>query len=194
MDDGTSLYAPIDQVLAVASGERVVCHACGDALTAITRHHVRRHALDLPGYRARFGLNRKTALIAPGLAQTRRKEGRRRWETNAGVRDCLAVGQQMAKSGELPAIGVAAQPAGSRRRQGRRSGARQAASPALSAARTAQAAEAGQRWDARARQLGFADLEVYLDDRRNAGATVWQMRREFGCGSLMASRLLQDGR
>ena len=33
-------------------GERIVCHACGDALEAITRHYVRRHGLDPTDYRA----------------------------------------------------------------------------------------------------------------------------------------------
>lgn len=86
LHDGTWLYAPLGRLLVVDGGERIVCHACGDALTAITRHHARRHDLDLPGYRERFGLNRKTSLIAPTLAEVRREEGRRRWETNDAVR------------------------------------------------------------------------------------------------------------
>ena len=102
LDDGTWVYAPKGEVLVVAGGDRIVCHACGDALETITRHHVRRHNLDLAGYRLRFGLNRKASLIAPSLAETRRAEGRRRGQSNDRVRDGLAVGQAMAKSGEPP--------------------------------------------------------------------------------------------
>jgi hypothetical protein len=194
LPDGTWLFAPLGQVLVVAGGERIVCHACGEALTAITRHHVRRHELDLPGYRERFGLNRKQSLIAPTLAETRRQEGLRRWEDNPGVRDGLAVGQAMAKSGELHSIGAAAQPAGSRRRQGRRAASGDHAAPALSAARAVQAAAARRRWNERARELGYVDLDAYLADRRSTDATPWQVRRELGCGSPMASRLVEEGR
>jgi ROS/MUCR transcriptional regulator protein len=194
LEDGTWLYAPFGDVLVVTGGDRIMCHACGDALEAITRHHARRHGLDLAGYRKAFGLNRNQSLVAPALAQTRREEGKRRWETNTRVRDGLAVGQAMARSGDLHAIGVAAQPAGSRRQQGRRPASGNHAPPALSAARAAQAAEARQRWDERARELGWADLETYLAGRGTDNATPWQIRRELGCGSPMAARLMKEGR
>jgi hypothetical protein len=194
LEDGTWLYAPLGEVLVVAGGERVVCHACGDSMTAVSRQHVARHGLDLDAYRERFGLNRKQTMVAPVLAQVRREEGRRRWESNEGVRDGLAVGQAMARSGELHDIGAAAQPAGSRRRQGRRPASRDAAAPALGAVRAAQAAEARHRWEEQAHAHGFAGLEVYLAVRRASGPTAWQIRRELGCGSPMADRLLKEGR
>jgi hypothetical protein len=190
LDDGAWLYAPLGGMLVVAGGERVVCHACGDALAAITRHHVRRHGLDLGGYRERFGLNRKQSLIAPALAEVRREEGRRRWEANAGVRDGLAVGQAMAKSGELHDIGVAAQPAGSRRQQGRLPASREQAAPALAAHRAGRAAAARARWDAKARALGFSDLDAYLADRRAAGASPNRVRTELGLGGNTAKDLV----
>jgi hypothetical protein len=194
LDDGTWVYACVGDVLVVAGGTRIVCHACGDALEAITRHHVRRHDLDLSGYRTRFGLNRKTSLIAPRRAETRRVEGRRRWASNEGVRDGLEVGQAMAKSGELHAIGVAVQPTGSRRRQGRRAASRAEASPSLTSHRAEQADEARGRWEQRARVLGFDNLEGYLADRRRSGTTPWHVRSELRCGSAMAARLPEEGR
>jgi hypothetical protein len=194
LDDGTWVYAPVGGVLVVAGGERIVCHACGDALEAITRHHVRRHDMDLAGYRTRFGLNRKTSLIAPTLADARRVEGLRRWESNDRVRDGLAVGQAMAHSGELHAIGIAAQPAGSRRQQGRRAASRTDAAPALAAHRGAQADDARRRWVQRAQALGFDSLEGYLADRWAIAATPWRVRSELQCGSEMAARLLEEGR
>ncbi|WP_416957788.1 MucR family transcriptional regulator [Nocardioides sp. T5] len=194
LNDDTWVYAPVGGVLVVDGGARIVCHACGDTLEAITRHHVRRHDLDLAGYRARFGLNRKTSLIAPALVETRRAEGLRRWESNDGVRDGLAVGQAMARSGELHAIGIAAQPAGSRRRQGRRAASRADAAPALAAHRSAQADDARERWTQRAQALGFDSLDGYLADRRATAVTPWRVRNELRCGSEMASRLLEEGR
>ena len=190
--DGAWLYAPVGQLLVVAGGDRVVCHACGDTLEAITRHHVRRHGLDLDGYRERFGLNRKQSLIAPALAEVRREEGRRRWTSNSGVRDGLAIGQAMAKSGVLHDIGQAAQPAGSRRPQGRRSASRDEASAALVVHRAARTAKARDRWDARSRELGFANLDAYLADRHAAGVTPNRVRTELRLGGGTAEKLLAD--
>src|SRR6478609_833528 len=93
------VFAPFGALLVVDSRRRVVCHACGDALTALSAQHVRRHGLTLVEYRERFGLNRKTSLVSPVLAEKRRGEGQRRWAENGGVRDGLAVGQAMARSG-----------------------------------------------------------------------------------------------
>ena len=194
LDDGTWVYAPVGEVLVVAGGDRIVCHACGDALEAITRHHVHRHNLDLADYRLRFGLNRKASLIAPSLAETRQAEGRRRWQSNDRVRDGLAVGQAMAKSGELHAVGVAAQPAGSRRQQGRRAASRADAAPALAAHRAGQAGDARNRWEQRARALGFDNLKDYVSERQASAATPWRVRNELRCGSEMAVRLLDEGR
>jgi hypothetical protein len=55
LEDGRWLYAPLGALVVVAGGERIVCHACGEPLAAITRHHVERHELDLAGYREQFG-------------------------------------------------------------------------------------------------------------------------------------------
>lgn len=177
-------------MLAVENGSRVVCHVCGDALAAISAQHARRHGLTLPGYRERFGLNRKQSLLAPGLAEARRVEGRRRWAENDGVRAGLAVGQDMARTGALYELGAAAQPPGSRRRQGRHSASRDGASPALQAHRQAQTETARARWEARARELGFATLDAYLAARRADGATAHRVRAELGCGGSTAVRLL----
>ena len=102
----------IGSMLAVDAGSRVVCHLCGEALAAVLAQHARRHGLTLADYRERFGLNGKQSLVAPMLAEKRRHEGRRRWAENPGVRDGLALGQQMAKSGVLHDIGVADTPRG----------------------------------------------------------------------------------
>lgn len=189
--DGTWIYAPLGALLAVDDGARVVCHACGEQLTSISAGHLRsRHGMDPAGYRGRFGLNRKASLLAPALAQVRRDEGRRRWESNGGVRAGLAVGQRMAREGVLYELGAAAQPVGSRRSQGRSAASREGASPALRAHREQQSAAARQRWRARVKELGFVDVEDYLAVRRSDGSTAHRVRTELGCGGSVALRLL----
>lgn len=179
-------------MLIVASGHRVVCHACGTELSAVSGGHARRHGLDLAGYRERFGLNRTASLVAPVLASVRREEGRRRWAGNEGVRAGLAVGQEMARAGVLHELGSAAQPAGARRPQGRAAASKEAASAALRGHREAQGVAARERWTVRVRELGFDTVEEYLTARVAQGATVHRVRRELGCGGTVAQRLLEE--
>lgn len=125
-------------------------------------------------------------LVAPELAERRRVEGRRRWASNPGVREGLSANHELARSGELKALADAAQPAGSRRLQGRR-----AAVPGTQAARDHRAAQARERWTTRAVALGFSDLDAYLTDRRAAGVSTLVLRAELGCGGSTAERLLR---
>lgn len=92
------------------------------------------------------------------------------------MRDGLAVGQEMARSGGLYELGAAAQPGGARRSQGRVAASREGASPALRAHRDAQGAAARVRWTERVRAPGFEDLETYLQRRRTEGATAHRVR------------------
>ena len=192
LDDGTWVYAPYGAMQPVEAGRRVVCHACGEALSAISAQHARRHGLTLDEYRERFGLNRKQSLAAPELAQKRRVEGQRRWAQNTGVRDGLAVGQQMARSGALYQLGAGAQPAGARRPQGRAAASRAGASAALRADRQRRSQLARERWTEQARALGFPGLDEYLVQRRAEGATAHRVRIELGCGGTTAVWLLAD--
>src|SRR3954469_21289471 len=64
---GAWVFAPYGVMLPVDAGRRVVCHVCGDASAAVSAQHARRHGLTLTGHRERFGLNRKTSLLAPAL-------------------------------------------------------------------------------------------------------------------------------
>jgi len=191
LQDGAWAYAPFGLMFAVDGGSRVVCHACGDALTALSAQHVRRHGLTLVEYRERFGLNRKTSLVAPVLAEKRHVEGRRRWAENLAVREGLAVGQDMARSGVLHELGAAAQPAGARRKQGRSSASREGAAPALRADRERRSAEARSRWTERAVALGFSTLEEYLQVRRGELVSAHRVRTELGCGGSVAEALLR---
>lgn len=192
--DGMWVFAPIGSMAVVDSGEHVVCHACGEALAAVSAQHARQHGLTLEHYRERFGLNRKQSLVAPVFAEKRRAEGRRRWAENSGVCDGLGLGQEMARSGVLYELGAAAQPGGARRSQSRVAASREGASPALQAHRDAQGAAARARWTERVRALGFEDLELYLAQRRAVGATAHRVRTELGCRGTVAERLLAASR
>ncbi|MAY98467.1 MAG: hypothetical protein CMH84_18320 [Nocardioides sp.] len=191
--DGAWVYAPVGQMAVTDEGRAVVCHACGEPLAGVSAAHARRHGLSLVAYRERFGLNRKTSLIAPALSEVRRVEGQRRWVENAAVREGLAVGQALARSGALYELGAAAQPAGTRRAQGRSAASREGASPALRADRERRSVAARQRWTVRVAELGFTSLEEYLQARRIAGVTAHEVRVELGCGGSTASRLLHEG-
>ena len=93
---------------------------------------------------------------------------------NPKVREGLAHGQAMAKSGALYELGASAQPAGTRRNQGRTAASKTGASPALPAHRDQQTAAARARWDARATALGYTDLEA----RRTEGVTPHRIRAD----------------
>lgn len=190
LEDGTWMFAPSGDVTVVAGGEALVCHAGGDALEAITRHHVARHDLDLPGYREWYGLNRKTSLSShrrsPSYCARRACVGGRRTPRSAKV---SRLGRRLAKSGELHDIGSAAQSAGTRRTQRRRPASRDEASAALRAHRAGQTTAARERWGERARAFGFVDLDAYLADRCAAGTaptgsgprSAWAAAAPNGC-------------
>jgi hypothetical protein len=194
LSDGSWLFAPVGSMLVVAGGERVVCHACGAALAAVSAGHLRGHGLGVVGYRVRFGLNRKASLLAPALAAVRRAEGRRRWEGNEALRAGLAVGQAMARSGVLYELGAGAQPVGSRRVQGRVAASAAGASAALRAHREGRSVAARARWEVRVRDLGFGGLEEYVAARVASGASAHRVRTELGCGGSVAAALLVGGR
>ena len=160
--DGAWVYAPVGQMTVTDEGRAVVCHACGEPLAGVSAAHAGRHGLSLAAYRERFGLNRKTSLIAPALAETRRVEGQRRWAVNAAVREGLAVGQALARSGALYELGAAAQPAGSRRSQGRSAASREGASPALRADREQRSAAARKRWTAKAKAWQYSETPLNM--------------------------------
>ncbi len=66
---------PIHGALGVleTDGERVCCHACGLWFKALAQHVRRTHLLMPEEYRAIFGLNASTALDAPALRATKRR-------------------------------------------------------------------------------------------------------------------------
>jgi len=190
LDDGMWLFAPVGELVELADGSAVVCHACGEPLTWVSAAHLQRHGLDQAAYRERFGLNRKQALGCSRLQAERAAEGARRYATNEALRKGLGIGQAMAGDGRLNRLGVEAQPRGSRRAQGRTAAGRDAAAPALRRVRDDVVEQARRRSEEAAQALGFAGLDAYAADRRAAGASVSQVRAELRIGWKGARALL----
>ena len=187
--DGTVCFAPLGELLVVDGGQRVVCHLCGRELVLLAASHLRKHGWTPQAYREAFGLGRGTALCAPLLLQQRRALGVARYAANARLRDGLAVGQAMARSGELLERSHAAQPAGSARAESRR---RTAERTGPARQRTAQAAQ--RRLQARLAELGFAgDVYGYLAQRYTRDRwPVLAVARELGVGNVRIQQLLDD--
>jgi bifunctional DNA-binding transcriptional regulator/antitoxin component of YhaV-PrlF toxin-antitoxin module len=116
----TSPFAPFGELLTVDGGERVVCHLCGRALTMLGATHLRQHGWTAALYREAFGLRRGASLCAPAMTERRRLLGLERYESNRELREGLAIGQALARSGRLLELSHQAQPAGSARAETRR--------------------------------------------------------------------------
>lgn len=178
-----SPFAPVGELLIVDGGERVVCHLCGRALTMLGATHLRQHGWIAAMYREPFGLRRGASLCAPAMTERRRQLGLQRYETNVQLREGLAVGQAMARSGRLLALSHRAQPAGSARVETRR---RAGERTAPVRQRTSEAA--ASRLEARLVELGFSgDLAGYLRDgyeRRRMPVLALALARELGVGNI----------
>jgi hypothetical protein len=180
-------FAPVGELLAVDGGERVVCHVCGRALAMLGATHLRKHGWTADAYREAFGLRRGASLCAPAVTERRRQLGLERYESNRRLRDGLAVGQAMARSGRLLELSHLAQPAGSARVETRRR-----AGERTAPVRQRTAGAAASRLEARLDVLGFAgDLGAYLRDgyvRRHL--PVLALARELGVGNSRMQALL----
>ena len=185
--DGTVCFAPLGELLVVDGGQRVVCHLCGRELVLLAASHLRKHGWTPQAYREAFGLGRGTALCAPLLLQQRRALGVARYAANARLRDGLAVGQAMARSGELLERSHAAQPVGGARAQTRRQAAARTAPQRQRAAEVARL-----RVQGRLAELGFpGDLNGYLQQRyTRERLPVLAVARELGVGNARIQQLL----
>jgi hypothetical protein len=185
--DGSLSYAPHGHLQVADGGRAVVCHTCGEPLTAITAHHVRRHGLDLAAYRRRYGLNRKQGLLSPVLSEQRAAEGARRYATNDEVRRGLAAGQAMAQSGLLRAVADTA-----RRTQETRQQSRLRVRDGLAVARQRSREAATTRLNERAQQLGHTDLPVMLQRTSvEARQPVAQIATALGIGETQLRLVLE---
>ncbi len=182
-----SSFAPIGELVVLDDGQRVVCHLCGEARSCCRPLICARHGWTAEAYREAFGLSTSTALCTPAVTAQRRELGLARYRHNKRPREGLAVGQQMARSGELLALSHAAQPVGSARTQTRlrateRAAARDTVTPVA------------LRVEARLAELGFpGDLRGYLRHRYDQLLLpALTIARELGVGNARIQVMLND--
>lgn len=160
LDDGTPFFAPLGELQVVDDGERVLCHLCGRALRLLSAEHLRRHGWTPQLYRSAFGLNRSTGLCSPSVAARRRAIGIDRYQCNENVRNGLAHGQQLARSGYLLEMSHAVQQPGTASLERRRR-----SGEVTAASREVRRAAAAARRLSRVTELGFGSERDYLIDR-----------------------------
>ncbi|WP_130492419.1 MucR family transcriptional regulator [Motilibacter rhizosphaerae] len=167
-------------------GEAVLCHECGSPYRFLSSHVRQAHGLTADDYRERWGLNRTTPLASPALLAARANEGHRRYRLPA-VREGLARGQALARSGELLQLSHEAQPAGSARAERR---AQTLETTALTRRSTARSAS--RRLEATLTALGFDSFPAYWRQRYDVeGLSMLRIRAELGVGGETLTRLLE---
>ena len=175
LPDGTGLHAPYGQLVREDGTGRACCHLCGRWFRALGSH-VRLHGYTAAGYRRTLGLSSMIPLAAPEVSARISVRQAARYRTDAETRAAFAVGQQMARTGELSRLSVAS---------------RAEADPAQRSAerRTAlkrgRATLAAERERALARRLadhGSTSLPDHLRRRYAAGASLETLAAETGLG------------
>jgi len=186
LQDGTEYVAQLGKLDFVDGGRRVVCHLCGKSFRLLSTSHLRRHGWTPMDYRLAFGLNRGTPLCASNESARRREIGLERYRNNSRVRDGLARGQELVRSGEALAMAHAAMPPGAARLQRR-----QQVAAATQAQRDALQSTAAARREARIRELGFRSERAYVKDRYvRRGWGIASIKAELQVGSGAVERIL----
>lgn len=179
------LHAPYG-VLARDDDGRVCCHLCGRWFVALGVH-VKVHGYTADAYRRDMGLLSSRGLIATPLSERTRRRMRERYQRTAEVRQDLAQGQELARSGQL-----------ARRRHAVRA---QLPEPAqrvrerqeqLAAGRATQEATRRQQLAERLEALGASDLSSYLQAAYGAGASLDALGRAAGLGRRRLREALID--
>jgi hypothetical protein len=176
--DRTVLVSPPGRLEVDRDDDRVRCHLCGRWWRALGTHVVQAHGLGADAYRALIGLHPRQTLSSPGLSVRRAETLRERIADDERLRAGMARGRELARSGQLQARArQVAHERGTRQaraEQLRRSGV------ALGSRRAA--AHRAQR-EARARALGFDDLEGYLRAAYvEGGARIEDLQRQLRAG------------
>lgn len=161
LDDGTSYYAPLGELVYDRIADKVQCHLCGEWFRALAPSHLRqRHGWTRDEYVDAFGLRRRRPLISPTVTEVKRVKARRWYDMDPRVRAILRKGLQVMLDEKRRAQGA---------KQSRgvplpleRLRSIQASRGAAIAIRARATAD---RRAALLRELGFADMESYLRTR-----------------------------
>jgi hypothetical protein len=193
--DGTLLYAPRGELPSDVDGSAVQCHLCGRWYRDLASSHLlRAHGVSASEYRQLVGLRPRHPLQAPARSAAQAELMRRRITVEPRLRAAMALGERLARSGELQPLAERAlreRPAAlERQRQLTTAGSRMG---------TARAEAFRARREQQARALGFAGLEdLYRRRYRDQRARVDDLAIELGCavsavrGDLKRLRLGPD--
>ncbi|MCZ3387526.1 MAG: MucR family transcriptional regulator [Actinomycetia bacterium] len=152
------------------------CHLCGRWFTSLGSH-VRAHGTTAERYRADLGLCRREPLTARHLSSAISARQRQAYATRPEVRERFAVGQQMARDGDLARLSIngrsADPPAPAALARRRR---------ALEAGRDTVAARGEAVRAALIVQYGAPDFATYLRARYGEGASLERLAKDTGLG------------
>jgi hypothetical protein len=186
LDDGTPFFAPLGELQVVDDGDRVICHLCGRAMQLLSAEHLRRHGWTPQLYRSTFGLNRSTALCSRTLAERRRLIGLDRYQRNKKVRNGLARGQELARSGVLLEMSHQVQRPGTAALERRRK-----SGEVTKASRAERRTMSVRRRLNLVTELGFTSERDYLLDRYLVREwPVARIKAELGVGSSVLAEIL----
>lgn len=175
LPDGTGLHAPDGELVREDGTGRLCCHLCGRWFRALGSH-VRLHGYTAATYREAMGLGTTTTLVAPDVSAGISARQTARYASRAEVREAFAVGQAMARSGEL-----GRRSAGSRAATDRR----ERIMVRRASLDRGRASLAARRENDRARRLatlGSRSLPEHLRRRHAEGASLDALRAETGLG------------
>jgi ROS/MUCR transcriptional regulator protein len=175
LPDGTGLHAPYGQLVFEPGTGRVCCHLCGRWFISLGGH-LHRHGHNAESYRDLMGLCRSRPLVAETLSRSIATRQRKAYRRSPALRAQLAVGQELAKTGQLATLASTANadnpsPELARLRRA-----------ALEAGRVTRAAERDRVLAQRLHALGFDDLAGYLRHGCSSGLSLRAMSKATGLG------------
>lgn len=184
--DGTGLHAPHGHLVRDADSGRVCCHLCGRWFVALGAH-VRVHGYTADTYRTALGLCSSHGLVAEVLSEQIRRRTAAQYEADPDVRERFAVGQAMARSGQLAwrrRAATASQPEPAQRVRERRE--------QLAAGRASQDAARHRQLAGRLAALGAMDLPSYLRSAYAEGASLDSLAEATGLGRVQLRQALAE--
>jgi hypothetical protein len=183
LPDGTGLHAP-PGVLTRGDEGRVCCHLCGRWFDALGQH-VRAHGHTAASYRSAMGLCSTKPLTSPEFSAAISGRQAAAYSNSPAMRDRLAHGQSMARTGQLAWRAGAARPVAEVPLE--RATLRRAA---LAAGRNTSALRQAEHVAEQLLALGATALDEYLRQAYSAGASLDQLSRDTGLGRVRLRRAM----
>ncbi len=172
LPDGTGLHAPYGVLVRSDDETALCCHLCGRWFSHLGGH-VRAHGVTASGYREMLGLLKGVPLVVAQVSASIAARQQAAYRADALVRERLADGQEMARSGQLAwrarRTQVSPQLAAERLTR-------------LAAGRATSAARRAEELSRRLARLGAHDLHGYLRAAYLAGASLEDLGRRTRLG------------